>query len=122
MAISLIGSDVINVYTGMIALASIASCFTDVRHKLSTRVIGVSLLLVTGLVVALLGYKSFVNNLSEFLGVLLFIFIPWSVINLVDFYFVKHGDYDVSAFFSPRGPLRRLDVAGDRRLRAGRGV
>jgi nucleobase:cation symporter-1, NCS1 family len=103
MAASLVGSDVVNVYTGMIALASIASCFTEVRDKLSTRVVGVVLLLGAGLIVALFGYKSFVNNLSEFLGVLLFVFIPWSVINLVDFYYVKHGDYDVASFFTPRG-------------------
>jgi NCS1 family nucleobase:cation symporter-1 len=35
--------------------------------------------------------------------VLLFFFVPWSVINLIDFYIIKKGRYDVASFFSPRG-------------------
>ena len=103
MAISLIGSDVLNVYTGMLAVATIASCFRDVRDKLSTRVIGIALLLVAGVLAALFGYTSFVPKVEEFLGVLLFVFIPWSAINLTDFYLVRHGDYDVPSFFTPNG-------------------
>ena len=34
---------------------------------------------------------------------LLFFFVPWSVINLVDFYLVKKGRYDVASFFTPSG-------------------
>ncbi|MHB1808407.1 MAG: purine-cytosine permease family protein [Solirubrobacteraceae bacterium] len=103
LAISLIGSDAINAYTGMLALASIASCFADVRHRLSTRLLGTALLIAAGLITALLGYKSFVAHLSQFLNVLLFVFIPWSAINLIDYYFVKRGRYDVNSFFTPRG-------------------
>ena len=56
MAISLIGSDVLNVYTGMLAIATIGSCFRDVRDKVSTRVVGCGLLLVAGVLAALFGY------------------------------------------------------------------
>jgi NCS1 family nucleobase:cation symporter-1 len=103
MAISLIGSDAINAYTGMLALASIVSCFRDVRASLLIRVLGSLALIAAGLICAVLGYKEFVNNLSNFLDTLLFVFIPWTAINLTDFYFVKHGHYDVQSFFSPRG-------------------
>ncbi|MHB8331642.1 MAG: cytosine permease, partial [Candidatus Dormibacteria bacterium] len=37
------------------------------------------------------------------INVLLFLFVPWSVINLIDFYLVKHGKYDVASFFSREG-------------------
>jgi NCS1 family nucleobase:cation symporter-1 len=103
MAISLIGSDVLNVYTGMLALATLASAVKDVRDKVSTRIIGSGLLLVAGVVAALLGYTSFVYKVENFLAVLLFVFIPWSAINLTDFYLVRHGDYDVPSFFTPGG-------------------
>jgi NCS1 family nucleobase:cation symporter-1 len=103
MAISLIGSDVLNVYTGMLAIATIASCFRDVRDKISTRVVGCGLLLVAGVLAALFGYTSFVPKVEEFLAVLLFVFIPWSAINLADFYIVRHGNYDVPSFFTPNG-------------------
>jgi nucleobase:cation symporter-1, NCS1 family len=103
MALSLVGSDAINAYTGMLALASIISCFKDVRASMVMRVVGSLALIAAGLICALLGYKQFVNNLSNFLDVLLFVFIPWSAINLADYYLVKHGDYDVRSFFSPKG-------------------
>ena len=103
MAVSLVGSDVANAYTGMLAVASIASCFRNVQRSVWVRVIGSLLVIAAGTGCALLGYRQFVNNLSNFLNVLLYVFIPWSAINLTDYYLVKHGDYDVASFFTRHG-------------------
>jgi nucleobase:cation symporter-1, NCS1 family len=103
MALSLIGSDVANAYTGMLAVASIVSCFREIRRSVWVRVAGSLLVIAAGTGSALLGYQQFVNNLSNFLNVLLFVFIPWSAINLTDYYLIKHGDYDVPSFFTPEG-------------------
>jgi len=103
MALSLVGSDAINAYTGMLALASILSCFMEVRRSQLMRIVGCVLMILAGLICALVGYKQFVNNLSNFLDVLLFVFIPWSAINLADYYLIKHGEYDVPSFFTPKG-------------------
>ena len=54
-------------------------------------------------VLALLGWRSFVGTFSSFLNVMLFVFVPWSVINLIDFYLVAREQYDVGAFFTPHG-------------------
>jgi NCS1 family nucleobase:cation symporter-1 len=35
--------------------------------------------------------------------VLLYVFIPWTAINLTDYYLIKRGNYDVPSFFTPRG-------------------
>jgi NCS1 family nucleobase:cation symporter-1 len=103
MAVSLIGSDVANAYTGMLAVVSIVSCFREVRNSVRVRVLGSLLVIAAGTLSALLGYHQFVSNLSNFLNVLLFVFIPWSAVNLTDYYLVRHGDYDVASFFTPRG-------------------
>jgi NCS1 family nucleobase:cation symporter-1 len=103
MAVSLIGSDVANSYTGMLAVASVISCVREVRRSLSVRILGSLAVIAAGTICALLGYKQFVNNLGNFLNVLLYVFIPWSAINLTDYYLVKRGDYDVSSFFTARG-------------------
>ena len=103
MAISLIGSDVANCYTGMLALVGIASCFRDVTRSVVVRVAGSVALVLTGTLCALLGYHQFVANLGNFLNVLLLVFIPWSAINLTDFYLVRHGEYDIPSFFTPKG-------------------
>jgi hypothetical protein len=67
------------------------------------RVVGVVVISAIALVLALLGWKSFVNSFSNFLDVLLFVFVPWSLINLVDFYLVRRERYDVASFYTPRG-------------------
>jgi NCS1 family nucleobase:cation symporter-1 len=103
MALSLVGADAAVAYTGMLALASIISCFKDVRSSKRMRVLGSLLIIALGTGCALLGYKSFVNNLSNFLAVVLFIFIPWTAINLTDYFVVRHGEYDVPSFFTPHG-------------------
>jgi purine-cytosine permease-like protein len=103
VALSLFGADAINAYTGMLALASVVSCFKDIRGSISMRVGGTLLLVAASLICGVLGYESFVNNISDFLNVLLFLFIPWSAINLTDFYLIKHGQYDVPSFFTPTG-------------------
>lgn len=112
IALSLVGADVVNAYTGMLALASIASCFKDVRHSIAIRVIGSVVIIAGGTVCALLGYKHFVTNLSNFLDVLLFVFIPWTAINLTDYFLIRRGDYDVAAFFNAKGQYGGLRWQG----------
>jgi NCS1 family nucleobase:cation symporter-1 len=62
--------------------------------------------------VALLGYRSFVANLSNFLDVLLVVFIPWSAVNLADYFVVRRARYDVGSFFVPDGEYGRFAWPG----------
>ncbi len=102
-ALSLFAGAGMNAYTGMLSWEAIRSTWQQVRLSRTARIIGVLLISAIALVLALLGWKSFVNSFSNFLDVLLFVFVPWSLINLVDFYVVQHEHYDVTAFFNPRG-------------------
>ena len=61
---------------------------------------------------AFLGYRSFVTNLTNFLDVLLVIFIPWSAVNLADYFLVRHGTYDVASFFTADGAYGRFAWRG----------
>jgi len=57
---------------------------------------------VTG---ALFGKDSFVSNYEEFILLLLYVLVPWTAINLVDYYLLRHGEYDVAAFFRQDGGI-----------------
>ncbi len=59
--------------------------------------------MTAGAAVACLGYAHFVTNLVNFLDVLLVVFIPWSAVNLTDYFLVRRGSYDIAAFFTPAG-------------------
>ena len=103
MALSLIGSDVANAYTGMLAVLSVVSSVRQVRPGVAGRAVAGGAVILTATLCALFGYQNFITNLTSFLEVLLFVFIPWSAINLIDYYVVKRGDYDVDSFVRPHG-------------------
>lgn len=106
MALSQLPGDTLNAYTGMMALVSLGSNIRGVvegRARQAWRVTGILILFVIGTVLALLGYKSFLTSFENFIDVLLFFFVPWSAINLVDYYLIRHGHYDVKSFFTRRG-------------------
>ena len=67
----------------------------------TARVTGLLLMFAVGTILAEAGYRTFLTSFENFINVLLFFFVPWSVINLVDFYLVRKGRYDVPSFFTP---------------------
>jgi NCS1 family nucleobase:cation symporter-1 len=65
-----------------------------------------------GVVTACLGYRSLVTNMTNFLDVLLVILIPWSAVNLADYFLVRRGRYDVASFFTADGAYGRFAWRG----------
>lgn len=53
--------------------------------------------------IALSASDDFMHNWSTFITVLTYVLIPWTAINLADFYLVHKGRYDVPSFFAPDG-------------------
>lgn len=64
------------------------------------------------MVTACLGYRSLVTNMTNFLDVLLVILIPWSAVNLADYFLVRRGRYDVASFFTADGAYGRFAWRG----------
>jgi NCS1 family nucleobase:cation symporter-1 len=104
MAFSLVNAGTFNAYTGafqVLAFANMWRRFTSASAMV--RLIPFGAVMAVGVAVALLGYQSFVTNLSYFLDVLLVLFIPWSAVNLADYFIIRRARYDVAAFFTPGG-------------------
>jgi nucleobase:cation symporter-1, NCS1 family len=102
MAFSLINAGTFNAYTGAFQVLAFANMWRRFRSaSAAVRLIPFALVMAAGVAVALLGYRSFVTNLSNFLDVLLVLFIPWSAVNLADYFIVRRASYDVAAFFLP---------------------
>jgi NCS1 family nucleobase:cation symporter-1 len=113
LALSLVGANTFNAYTGAFQVLSIGNMFRRLKaESIALRVIPYLAVLAIGVVIAVLGYKSFVTSLGNFLNVLLVIFIPWSAVNLADYFIVRHGKYDVNSFFSAKGRYGRFAWRG----------
>lgn len=104
MAFSLIDACTFNAYTGGFQILAFGNMWRRFKAvSLTVRLVPFLCVMAAGLVVALLGYQHFVTNLSNFLDVLLVIFIPWSAVNLTDYFVIRHARYDVESFFVPNG-------------------
>jgi NCS1 family nucleobase:cation symporter-1 len=113
MAVSLLGSDTFNGYTGAFQCLAFANMWRQFKSaSAALRIVPFLLVTAAGAVVACLGYRSFVTNLSNLLDVLLAVFIPWSAVNLTDYFLVRRGEYDVASFFRPDGRYGRFAWRG----------
>ena len=114
-----------NGYTGSFQILAFGSMWRRFKSEsVTVRLIPFLCTMAAGVVIACLGYNHFVSNLSNFLDVLLVLFIPWSAVNLADYFLVRHGTYDVASFFTADGAIRqiRLARAAGLRDRPGRGM
>ena len=58
---------------------------------------------VIGSLIAILGADSVMAYLDNLLLILMYVFVPWSAINLTDFFLLRHGRYDIAAIYDRRG-------------------
>lgn len=67
---------------------------------------------VVSMAIAFGASADFFHQFSEFLTILLYLFTPWTTINLVDFYLVRHTHYSIREIFNPRGMYQRWSWRG----------
>lgn len=87
----------------MNALTTIQSIFKDIVITTSTRIITTIICGVIGMSIALFGQGTFMVTFDSFLTILLYVLIPWSAINLVDYFIVKKGHYKIDDLFARDG-------------------
>ena len=104
MAFSLMNANTFNAYTGSFQILAFGSMWRRFKaESVLVRVIPFLAVMAAGTAIACWGYQQFVGNLSNFLDDLLILLIPWSAVNLTDYFLVRHGEYDVASFFTPGG-------------------
>jgi len=113
MALSLINADTFNAYTGAFQILAFVGMWRRFKAvSVTVRLVPFICVMAAGAVIAYLGYGSFVTNLTNFLDVLLVIFIPWSAVNLADYFLIRRGRYDVASFFAADGAYGRFAWRG----------
>src|SRR3954449_9456981 len=102
-ALGLISVTALNLYGGSLTAISAVDSFRRVRPTLSGRVATISFTAALSLVVALVSSESFLTNFEDFLLLILYLFIPWTAVNLIDYYVVRLGHYALEEIFKPHG-------------------
>jgi NCS1 family nucleobase:cation symporter-1 len=60
---------------------------------------------VVALLISMAGAKNFLTLYSHFNELLLYLLVPWTAVNLVDYYLIRFGDYHVPSFFAADGGI-----------------
>jgi NCS1 family nucleobase:cation symporter-1 len=104
----------LNYYGASLTLLSVMDSVKPSRPTLTKRIVTLlaSTLIATATSLALVSSQNFVAKFGEFLAVLLYLFTPWTAINLVDFYYVRKGHYSVREIFNGDGMYGRWNWRG----------
>jgi NCS1 nucleoside transporter family len=99
-------------YGASLTLLSVADSLKPNRPTLAKRIVTLAVCTAAAIALALASSHNFVAIFGEFLAVLLYLFTPWTAINLVDFYLVRKGHYSVREIFNPHGMYGRWNWRG----------
>jgi NCS1 family nucleobase:cation symporter-1 len=102
----------LNFYGASLTLLSVADSIKPLKPTVTQRIATLVGALIVSCVIALGASEHFARDFGEFLAILLYLFTPWTAINLIDFYYVRHGHYSVREIFNPRGMYGRWNWRG----------
>jgi len=115
LAIALIGLVsviALNLYSGSLAGLASIDTVSPVKTSLRNRIIAVLVIAVLGTAGSLVLPEDFLPQYNNFLVLLIYFLTPWTAVNLVDFYFVRKGDYAIKEIFKSKGVYGLLNWRG----------
>lgn len=110
--LGLISVTALNMYGGSLTLISAIDSFKKIRPTSALRILTIGFTAVLSLIPALLIGENFLTNFEDFLLLVLYLFVPWTAVNLVDYYVVRRGHYAIAEIFNPRGMYGRWGWRG----------
>jgi NCS1 nucleoside transporter family len=102
----------LNYYGASLTLLSVMDSLRPSRPTVAKRLATLAVSTIAATFLALASTQNFVAEFGEFLAVLLYLFTPWTAINLVDFYMIRKGHYSVREIFNARGMYGRWNWRG----------
>jgi nucleobase:cation symporter-1, NCS1 family len=66
-------------------------------------VVGLVLVGAVAALVTIIMPANYLSSFNTFLSILVYLLIPWSAVNLADFYLVRKGHYSIEDIVNPRG-------------------
>lgn len=102
--IAIVVANAMNLYCGALAAITVAqTARPGWRVGTGARVAFTILLGGGAMALGLAAAGSFLQAYTNFLQLLLCVLVPWTAINLVDYYLVSHGSYDFDSLFRADG-------------------
>ncbi len=102
----------LNSYGASLTFLSVADSLKSIRPTTAKRIFAMLVSTVLASIITIEATGNFMTEFGNFLGILLYLFTPWTAINLVDFYIVRKGHYSIREIFNPNGMYERWNWRG----------
>jgi purine-cytosine permease-like protein len=102
----------LNLYGSSLTLLSVIDSLRPIRLGVAPRMAALAVVFAASLSLSLGMSGNVLHDFEAFLGVLVYLFTPWTAINLADFFFVRKGHYSIRAMFMADGIYGRWNWRG----------
>jgi NCS1 family nucleobase:cation symporter-1 len=104
--LNIISHNALNLYGAVLSIVTAIQTFAaQWTPSIKVRVVLAALILVGCGLVALNASADFIGEFIGLILALLLVLVPWASINLVDFYLIKRGEYDIASIFRADGGI-----------------
>ncbi len=105
----IVAANVLNLYGMFMSSTTTITALHSFTMRRGARATFVFVAAVIGTTIAIAASSNFLTNFENFILFLAYFLIPWTAINLTDFYFVRKEEYDISSVFRPDGIYGKVD-------------
>lgn len=101
--IALVATMGLNAYSGMLTIVTGLSSFIELKPTARLRVIAIAVLALAWLAISFMVTGDAIELVYAVLTMMLYLLVPWTAVNLVDYFFVRRGRYAITQLFTPQG-------------------
>lgn len=99
----LIGTSAVNAYGAMLTGATIIDGIRHVQPGKGLRVVGLVMAGGIGLALSVAMPANYLDAFTTFIHIMGYCLVPWTAVNLMDFYVVRRGHYSIDDILDPTG-------------------
>ena len=92
-----------NAYSGMLTIVTGLSSLFEIKPTSRLRILPIAALTASWLGLSFLVSTDSIALVFAVLTIMLYLLVPWTAVNLVDYFFVRRGRYAITHLFMPRG-------------------
>lgn len=100
---ALVGIMAVNCYGAMLTGISAIDGFYPIKPGLKGRIAGITAVAAVIFMVTIAIPERYLESFNTFVLLMLYFLVPWTAVNLTDFYLVRKGRYAISELFNPAG-------------------
>lgn len=105
-SIGVAATNAMNLYCGTLSTLTVGQTFKPRwLPRAGSRTVTAIIIFLLALALAIFARDNFLASYSSFLSLLFYVLVPWTAINLVDYYLLRHGSYKVDDFMRQDGGI-----------------